>query len=96
MKKNTPATDLTVPPSTLSPRQLETVRYLALGYTNREIAAATGISVKTIDTHRGAALKRLGLRGNADLARWAVAHGIIEVARVDAEAGCYDALEEVA
>lgn len=72
-------TDLTADPKILSPRERATVERLALGYTNREIAADLGISSKTIDTHRGHALSKLGLRNNADLTRWAVAHGIVDV-----------------
>ncbi len=76
---NTPATDLTAPPLNLTPRELETARYLALGWTCKEIAAALGISVKTIDTHRAHVLQKLKLRLNADIARWGMVHGVIIV-----------------
>ncbi len=60
----------------LSKRELEVLRYLASGKTNREIARHLGISVKTIDTHRGHLLKKLQLRNNADLTRFAIRHGM--------------------
>ncbi len=60
----------------LSKRELEVLRYLAVGKTNREIAERLGISVKTVDTHRGHLLKKLQLRNNADLTRFAIRHGL--------------------
>lgn len=53
----------------LSPRERETAERLATGQTNREIAKALKISIRTIDTHRSHLLKKLGLRGNTDLGR---------------------------
>ena len=50
---------------------------IARGMTNREIAADLEISPKTIDTHRGHVLKKLALRNNADVTRFAVKHGYI-------------------
>jgi two-component system invasion response regulator UvrY len=67
------------PVSVLSPRELETLRFLAAGLTNREIATRLGISVKTIDTHRGHVLKKLNLRNNADLTRFAIEHGLCDI-----------------
>jgi two-component system invasion response regulator UvrY len=67
------------PAKVLSPRELETLRLLAAGLTNREIAARLGISVKTIDTHRGHALKKLRLRNNADLTRFAIEHELVDL-----------------
>lgn len=79
MTNKTIATDLSAPPSTLSPREREVAERLALGWTNREIGAHFGISTKTIDTHRAHVLRKLRIRNNADVARWAVAHGVIAV-----------------
>ena len=67
------------PVAVLSPRELETLRFLAAGLTNREIATRLGISVKTIDTHRGHVLKKLNLRNNADLTRFAIEHGLCDL-----------------
>lgn len=67
-----PPTDL------LSQRELQVMEKLALGETNREIATLLQISVRTVDTHRGHVLKKLRLRNNADLTRYAVFHGMIQ------------------
>jgi two-component system, NarL family, invasion response regulator UvrY len=67
------------PVAILSPRELETLRYLAQGMTNREIAERLGISTKTIDTHRGHVLKKLNLRNNSDVTRFALEHGLTDL-----------------
>ena len=53
--------------------------YLAAGKTNREIADTLSISVKTVDTHRGHVLKKLRLRNNSDITRFAISNGLINV-----------------
>jgi DNA-binding NarL/FixJ family response regulator len=63
----------------LSTRELQVLRRLALGHTNREIAETYNISIKTVDTYRFRLLKKLNLRNNADLSRFAVQHGLIEI-----------------
>ena len=62
----------------LSTRELQVLRQLALGQTNREIAAAYNISVKTVDTYRSRLLKKLNLRNNAELSRFAIQNHLIE------------------
>ncbi len=62
----------------LSDRELAVLRGLASGATNRELATELSLSVKTVDVHRMHVLRKLGLRNNADLARFAVEHGILE------------------
>ena len=62
----------------LSMREMQVLRRLALGNTNREIAEAYGISVKTIDTYRSRLLKKLNLRNNAELSRFAIQNRLIE------------------
>lgn len=64
-------------PRVLSSREEEVLRLLAAGLTNREIAAQLSLSIKTVDTHRGHILKKLGLRTNADLTRYAVRHRLV-------------------
>jgi DNA-binding NarL/FixJ family response regulator len=59
----------------LAPRQFQVAKMLAVGKTNREIADELEINVKTVDSHRGAILNRLGLRNNAELARHALRAG---------------------
>jgi two-component system invasion response regulator UvrY len=62
----------------LSARELQVLRRLALGHTNREIAQAYNISIKTVDTYRLRLLKKLGLRNNAELSRFAIQNRLIE------------------
>ena len=66
------------PLDSLSTRELQVLRRLALGHTNREIAAAYNISVKTVDTYRLRLLKKLNLRNNAELSRFAIQNRLIE------------------
>ncbi|MBF0200376.1 MAG: response regulator transcription factor, partial [Desulfamplus sp.] len=54
-------------------------RKLALGQTNHEIAKSYNISVKTVDTYRSRILKKLNLRNNAELSRFAIKNRIIDV-----------------
>jgi DNA-binding NarL/FixJ family response regulator len=66
------------PLDSLSNREVQVLRVLALGQTNREIAEAYHISVKTVDTYRFRLLKKLNLRNNADLSRFAISLGLVE------------------
>ena len=62
----------------LSMRELQVLRRLAMGHTNREIANAYSISIKTVDTYRSRLLKKLNLRNNAELSRFAMQNRLIE------------------
>jgi two-component system, NarL family, invasion response regulator UvrY len=66
------------PLDSLSNRELQVLKQLALGNTNREIAAAYNISIKTVDTYRLRLLKKLNLRNNADASRFAIQNHLIE------------------
>lgn len=66
------------PLDTLSIRELQVLRRLALGHTNREIAESYHISIKTVDTYRSRLLKKLNLRNNAELSRFAMQNHLIE------------------
>ncbi len=63
----------------LSNREIEVMRRLASGQTTREIAEAYSISVKTVDTYRFRLLKKLNLRNNAELLRFAIQNGLVEL-----------------
>lgn len=67
-----PAAD---PASALTAREQQVMEMLARGMTNREIAEHLEISMKTVDSHRGHVLKKLGLRNNSELTLFAVKHG---------------------
>ena len=60
-----------------TPREIEIVRLLAKGKTNKEVAALLGIAVRTVETHRSKVMLRLGLHSLADLIHYAIRHGII-------------------
>ena len=62
----------------LSNREIQVLRCLALGQTNREIAEAYGLSIKTVDTYRSRLLTKLNLRNNAELSRFAIQNRLIE------------------
>jgi DNA-binding NarL/FixJ family response regulator len=62
----------------LSMRELQVLRKLACGSTNREIAITYNISVKTVDTYRARLLKKLNLRNNAELSRYAIQNRLVE------------------
>jgi len=66
------------PLDSLSTRELQVLRRLAMGHTNREIASAYHISIKTVDTYRFRLLKKLGLRNNAELSRFAIQNKLID------------------
>jgi DNA-binding NarL/FixJ family response regulator len=60
----------------LTPRQRDVVRLLAEGRTMKQIAAALGVSPRTVETHKYQALEALGLATTADLIRYALEHGL--------------------
>lgn len=66
------------PLDSLSMRELQVLRRLALGHTNREVAEAYHISIKTVDTYRSRLLKKLSLRNNAELSRFAIQNRLVE------------------
>ena len=66
------------PLDSLSNREIQVLGRLARGQTNREIAEAYFLSTKTVDTYRSRLLRKLHLRNNADLSRFAIQTGLIE------------------
>jgi DNA-binding NarL/FixJ family response regulator len=72
------------PPSArgeLTDREVDVVRLIALGHSNKEIAARLEISVKTVETHKARALERLGLHSRADLVQYALQQGWLQGGR---------------
>ena len=64
-------------PESLTEREQEILQLIWSGLKNKEIAERLAISVKTVDTHRGHVLKKLKLRNNSDITRFAIQHGYI-------------------
>lgn len=65
------------PLTKLSPRQLEVLRLVAEGKSTRDIAEQLSLSMKTVESHRGAVMKRLDMHNVADLVRYAVRTGMV-------------------
>jgi two-component system response regulator NreC len=61
----------------LSPREVEIVRLIALGYTSAEIAAQLHLSRRTVETHRARIFEKLELRTRAALVRYALDRHLI-------------------
>ncbi len=72
--RESPATGL---PKPLSPREDKVLRLLAHGHTNQEVADLLAVSVKTVETHRRRLSAKLGLKGRAELFRFAVESGLL-------------------
>jgi DNA-binding NarL/FixJ family response regulator len=66
-------------PRDISPRELEVLRLLALGRSNKEVATALDLSVKTVDAHRSNIMRKLNFRTYSDLIQFAIRHQIIEI-----------------
>jgi DNA-binding NarL/FixJ family response regulator len=62
----------------LSARQRTVVGLIARGFSNKEAAARLSISESTVEKHRSAAMRRLGLQTSADLVRYAVMNGFVD------------------
>lgn len=60
---------------TPSERENEVLRLIAAGYSNKEIASQLDLSVKTVETHKANAMRKLGLTGRIDIVRYAVIQG---------------------
>jgi DNA-binding NarL/FixJ family response regulator len=60
------------PEERLTNREIQVLTRLAEGWTNKEAANDLCISVKTVDTHRASLLRKLELRNNSDLTRFAI------------------------
>jgi len=64
---------------TLTDREREILKLVAEGYTNREIAESLFISVKTVETHKSNIMEKLNLHKRAELVRYAIRKGILQV-----------------
>jgi DNA-binding NarL/FixJ family response regulator len=73
LTKSSRARDLAATP--ISERETDVLRLLAIGHSNKEVAAQLKISVKTVEVHKANAMKKLGLTGRVDLIRYGVLQG---------------------
>lgn len=63
----------------LSKRERELFPFIALGYSNKEIAGRLFISTKTVEAHKAKIMHKLDLHNQADLIRFAIRHHLITV-----------------
>ena len=77
-EKRTPATflkgePLQVPSNVeLTPKEMEVVRFVARGMSNREISEQMSVSQRTVESHVSNMLGKTGLHNRTELARWAI------------------------
>ncbi|NBJ10694.1 response regulator [Microvirga arsenatis] len=68
----------TVASETLTSREREVIQLVAEGHSNRDIAERWQVSIKTVETHRTSAMRKLNLRSGVELALYAVRNKLIE------------------
>jgi DNA-binding NarL/FixJ family response regulator len=59
----------------LSPREEDVLRFLAQGFSNKQIAGRLSVSVKSVETYKTRAVEKKGLRSRADIVRFGLKHG---------------------
>lgn len=64
-------------PNDLTKREYEVLGLVAMGKGNKEVAELLFISVKTVETHKGHILEKLGLRNSAELIKYAIKNNIV-------------------
>jgi two-component system, NarL family, nitrate/nitrite response regulator NarL len=67
-------------PGSLTPREESILRFLVNGLSNKEIAKELAISVRTVETHREHINRKLNMKSLAELTKYAIAEGIIDMA----------------
>ncbi len=65
-------------PDSLTERELEVLKLVAEGLTNRQIALQLNISIKTVQTHRANLMDKLNLHDRTELVRYAIRRGLIQ------------------
>jgi two-component system response regulator NreC len=64
--------------ASLTPREIDVLKLIAQGYTNRQIGEELNISVRTVEGHRANLTGKVGLRRRVDLVRYAREHGFLD------------------
>jgi len=62
----------------LTPREIDVLKLIVQGYTNRQIGEELSISIRTAESHRANLSEKLGLHSRVELVRYAREHGLIE------------------
>jgi len=63
---------------TLTPRERGVVQLIAQGQSNKEVARRLDISIKTVETHRASAMRKLNVTSTAGLVRYAIRNKLVE------------------
>ncbi len=63
---------------TLTPRELEVLRYIAEGHSTKKVAEILGITFKTAACHRYRVMEKLGIHETANLVRYAIRNGMVQ------------------
>jgi DNA-binding NarL/FixJ family response regulator len=66
-------------PKRLTPRERQIVKLVAEGHTNKRIAMILNVSIKTVETHRSAAMHKVGAKSSADLTLYAARNDMVEI-----------------
>ncbi|HZD85943.1 MAG TPA: LuxR C-terminal-related transcriptional regulator, partial [Gemmatimonadaceae bacterium] len=61
----------------LTDRQIQVLKLVAEGHRTREVAKRLGLSIKTVESHRGEVMKRLRIHDVVSLVRYAIRVGLI-------------------
>ena len=64
-------------PATLTEREREVTRLLAAGRSNKDVATALALSVRTVETHRASIMRKLEIKSIVDLVHYAVRHNLV-------------------
>jgi two-component system, NarL family, response regulator NreC len=66
------------PTKLLTRREIEVLRYIAQGHTNRQIADTLCLSVRTVESHRANLMSKLNLQSRVELVHYAMEHGLLD------------------
>jgi DNA-binding NarL/FixJ family response regulator len=66
------------PTSPLTEREIQVVQLLAEGKSNKEVAAALGVSTRTVESHRNHIMHKMNFASFSDLIRFAVRSNLVE------------------
>ena len=70
-------TKLDIAAEPLSPREVDILKLIVDGYTNRQMGDELGISIRTVEGHRANIYGKLGLHSRVELVRYAKEHGLM-------------------
>lgn len=70
---------MTTPIHDLHPKQLQTVRLIADGYTTKEIAHKLSITEGTVESYKASMFRQFGLKTSPQLIDWAYQNGVLKI-----------------